>query len=38
MKIENYVNNSVKIFFNNQAFVEKVIRKVQNTWKTFLQR
>jgi len=26
------------MFFNNAAFVEKVIRKVQNTWKTFLQR
>ncbi|ORX84251.1 hypothetical protein BCR32DRAFT_291477 [Anaeromyces robustus] len=37
-KIEKYVNESVKMFFNNQVFVEKVIRKVQTTWKTFLQR
>ncbi|ORX43303.1 hypothetical protein BCR36DRAFT_146299 [Piromyces finnis] len=37
-KIEKYINESVKTFFNNANFVEKVIRKVQNTWKTFLQR
>ncbi|OUM65442.1 hypothetical protein PIROE2DRAFT_7557, partial [Piromyces sp. E2] len=37
-KIEKYINESVRIFFNNDDFVDKVIRKVQNTWKTFLQR
>jgi len=37
-KIEKYINESVRMFFNNAAFLEKVIRKVQNTWKTFLQR